>query len=131
MGGRGASSGTSKQGNAYGSQYHTLYQSGNIKFVKRNPDAEEELLETMTPGRVYALVKENNEIKSIHYYDEKNMRMKQVNLDHWHQKERPHVHRGYYHHEYDPGEKRLKLTDREQKMVERVIKTWDNRRSKK
>lgn len=131
MGGRGASSGMSKKGNPYGSQYHTLYQSGNIKFIARNPDAREEPLETMTSGRVYAFVNENNKIKSIHYFDKRNKRTKQINLDHWHNKKKPHVHRGYYHHENDPGESRLSLTVREKKMVDRILKTWDNRNRRK
>lgn len=35
MGGRGASSGVSDSGKPYGSEYNTVYQSGNIKFVKQ------------------------------------------------------------------------------------------------
>lgn len=131
MGGRGASSGTSKAGNTYGSQYQTLYESGNIKYIARNAEAREEPLETMVSGRVYVLVKNNGEIKSIHYYNSSNKRAKQINLDHWHKKQNPHVHRGYYHHENDPKEKRLSLTANEQKMVERVLRTWNNRISRK
>jgi len=33
FGGRGASSGLSDKGKKYGSEYKTLYQTGNIKFV--------------------------------------------------------------------------------------------------
>ena len=36
MGGRGASSGISDKGKKYGSEYTTLYESGNIKFVRYN-----------------------------------------------------------------------------------------------
>lgn len=35
MGGRGASSGMSDEGNKYGSQYHTVLESENIKFVSK------------------------------------------------------------------------------------------------
>lgn len=38
MGGRGSSSGMSVSGKPYGSEYHTVYQSGNIKFVAVNDD---------------------------------------------------------------------------------------------
>lgn len=131
MGGRGASSGTSKQGNRYGSQYRSVYQSGNIKFIRRNPGAEEEPMETMTKGRVYATVKDNDEIKSIYYFDNDNKRMKQIDLDHWHKSQRPHVYRGYYHQEYDKSEARLSLSPREEKMVDRVIQTWNNRNNRK
>ena len=53
MGGRGASSGFSvdKNGNprnTYGSQYKTIFQDGNIKFVKKNQRTSETLMETVT-----------------------------------------------------------------------------------
>ena len=50
MGGRGASSGISDKGNPYESQYRTLYQEGNIKFIKKNSRDSEPLMETMTKG---------------------------------------------------------------------------------
>ena len=48
MGGRGASSGISDYGNPYGSQYHALMTSGNIKFVEKNGPGAETLMDTMT-----------------------------------------------------------------------------------
>ena len=36
MGGRGSSSGMSDKGKPYGTEYETLYQSGNIKYVRYN-----------------------------------------------------------------------------------------------
>lgn len=49
MGGRGASSGVSDSGNPYGSEYNTVYQSGNIKFVKQvNASNAKSPMETMT-----------------------------------------------------------------------------------
>lgn len=39
MGGRGASSGVSVKGNKYGSQYRTIFQDGNIKFVSKKHKA--------------------------------------------------------------------------------------------
>jgi hypothetical protein len=130
MGGRGASSGTSKAGNKYGTQYHTLYQSGNIKFVTKNERTSETLMETMTEGRVYAVIG-GNEVKSIVYFDSDNKRSKQIDLDHKHNQTSPHVHRGYEHSEYDPTESRLKLSSKEQNMVDRVLKTWENRQGNK
>ena len=57
MGGRGASSGISRSGNKYGTEYSTLYQSGNIKFIKQNGVKNAKTpLETMTDGRVYVSV---------------------------------------------------------------------------
>ena len=127
MGGRGASSGTSARGNPYGSQYHCVYQSGNIKFVTKNGRDSETLMETMTSGRVYVHV-EGDDIKSIVYFDGENRRYKQIDLDHAHKGGSPHVHRGYLHDEYDSLGNRLTLSDKEQKMVERVVSTWQNRR---
>ena len=119
MGGRGASSGMSKLGHAYGSQYHSVYQSGNIKFIVKNPGAKEAPMETMTKGRVYVSVG-GDDLMSIYYFDSHNKRMKQIDLDHSHNKLQPHTHRGYFHQEYDSAEKRLRLTPKELKMVERV-----------
>ena len=48
MGGRGASSGMSDYGNKYGSQYRTLYQDGNIKFVQKNSRTSEPKMQDMT-----------------------------------------------------------------------------------
>lgn len=53
MGGRGSSSGISDKGKTYGTEYHTVYQSGNIKFIKINKGAATAPMETMTKGRVY------------------------------------------------------------------------------
>ena len=36
MGGRGASSGISKAGKVYGTEYNTIYQVENIKFIVQN-----------------------------------------------------------------------------------------------
>ena len=91
MGGRGASSGTShyerKDGtvieNPYGSQYHSVMTSGDIKFVSKSSRRSEPLMETMTKGRVYAHV-EGDDIKSIVYFDNENKRTKQIDLDHPH-----------------------------------------------
>ncbi len=129
MGGRGASSGMSNSGKKYGSEYTTVYQSGNIKFIKQNANSSITApMETMTNGRIYVTLNQNNIPKSITYYDKKNHRKKQVDI-----KGRPHnvkgtltlphTHKGYFHAEYGTTE----LSPKEQKMVERVLKTWDNR----
>lgn len=130
MGGRGSSSGSSKAGNRYGSQYRTLYQSGNIKFIAKNTRQSESLMETATEGRVYAVVG-GGEVRSVMYFDADLKKSRQIDLDHMHKGKSPHVHRGYEHQEYDSGERRLDLSEREQKMVDRVLKTWENRDRKK
>ena len=75
MGGRGASSGMSDYGNKYGSQYKTLLQSGNIKFVQKNSKTSETLMETMTKGRVYVTVG-GNDLLQIVYFDNSMKRVK-------------------------------------------------------
>lgn len=130
MGGRGSSSGISDKGKAYGTEYSTLYQSGNIKFVKINNGSATPPMETMTEGRIYVNVSGNNNLKSITYYDKNNKRFKQIDLDHAHKinekLEQPHKHKGYLHNE--KGD--YSISPKEQKMVDRVIKTWYNKISK-
>lgn len=125
MGGRGASSGTSAGGNPYGSQYHTLLQVGNIKFVEKNSRDSETMMETMTPGRVYVTVG-GDELISIVYFDTENKRMKQIDLNHPHAGMKPHTHHGYLHNENDSAKGAANLTTEERAMVDRVQKLWDN-----
>ena len=127
MGGRGDSSGTSKLGNPYGSQYHAVMTVGNVKFVSRNSRQSEPPMETMTRGRVCAHV-EGDEVKSIIYFDNDGRRSKQIDIDHSHGGESPHTHHGYYHNEGDSGKGASRLTPEELAMVDRVIETWENRK---
>lgn len=127
MGGRGASSGVSAKGKAYGTEYSTVLKSGNIKFVVVNEGLNNAPMETMTKGRVYVTVDKNkNEPKSITYYDKNNMRVKQIDLDKAHNSLMPHTHHGYLHNENDSFKGAAKLTTEEKKMVDRVKKIWYN-----
>lgn len=130
MGGRGASSGISDKGNSYGSQYHTVLKSGNIKFVEANDRHSESLFETQTKGRVYATVGGNDLLK-ITYYDRRNKREKQIDLNHVHKGMKPHAHHGYNHNENDGAKGASKLTTEEKKMVERVKQIWYNHTNRK
>lgn len=56
FGGRGASSGISEKGNAYGTQYKILLEYENIKFVTNAGKNYEALMETMTNGRTYVQI---------------------------------------------------------------------------
>jgi thiamine phosphate synthase YjbQ (UPF0047 family) len=135
MGGRGASSGFShyknREGAPYGSQYHSVLTSGNVKFVVKNSKDSETLMETMTRGRVYATVGDTGKIQSIVYFDNDNKRTKQIDLQHVHvgkvsgEKMRPHVHHGYNHNENDGRNGAAHLTTDEKKMVDRVLSTWE------
>ncbi len=131
MGGRGSSSGASKSGKKYGTEYKTVYKSGNIKFVVALQGSNTAPMETMTSGRIYVTVDKNkNEPKFITYYDKHNMRYKQIDLQHYHKingvPEKPHVHKGYEHNEHGD----YSTFAKEQRMVDRVLKTWYNRFSK-
>ena len=127
MGGRGASSMTSKAGNAYGSQYRTVLEVGSIKFVEAKTEGQAEtLLETMTPGRVYALVnRSNGNLKSIIFHDEGGRRSKRIDLDHFHAKAKPHAHDGYL-----GGEFRSRLSPDELAVVDRVVSAWETYKRK-
>lgn len=129
MGGRGASSGISKAGKKYGSEYTTLLQSGNIKFVRYNDAKSAKTpMETMTRNRVYVTVNNKDEIMAITYHDKDNKRKKQIDLTHMHKQIKGnHTHDGYEHEEN--GTRRLNV--KEKKMVERVNKLWLNRSGKK
>lgn len=124
MGGRGSSSGVSDKGKPYGTEYETLYQSGNIKFVRYKNGAATTPAETMTNGRVYVTVNARDKIKSITYYDKHNKHFKQIDIGHEHkvngEKKDPHTHKGYIHDEkgtYD-------VSPKERKMIDRVKKAW-------
>lgn len=128
MGGRGASSGISDSGKKYGTEFSTLLREGNIKFVRYNgANNAKDPLETMTHGRVYAVVNDKNEINSINYYDPDGKRTRSINLLHDHKEIKgKHTHEGYYHDEKGTR----KLTEQEKKLVEFVKKAWYNRKSK-
>lgn len=125
MGGRGASSGTSKAGNAYGSQYDTLLTVGNVKFVSKSGRSSETLMETATRGRVYGLV-DKGKLKSIVYFDGENRRSKQIDITRAHAGMLPHTHHGYLHNENDSPKGAAGLTAKERQMVARLSGIWDN-----
>jgi len=122
MGGRGASAGISKRGERYGSQYKTILEVGNIKFVSKKTRQSEPLMETMTSGRVYVQVGGNDLLRIIRF-DAENKRNRVIEHDdrtgQW------HVHFGYYHNEYtNTAHGELSASDRE--LLAKVQRLWDN-----
>lgn len=133
MGGRGSSSGISDKGKKYGTEYHTVYQSGNIKFAKYNDSKSAKTpMETMTKGRLYVTVNDNGELKAITYYDKNNLRSKQIDIS-----GNTHFVNGVYtiphtHKGYNLSEKgTFALSEKEYKMVDRVKKIWHYYNNKK
>lgn len=130
MGGRGASSGLSDKGKKYGTQYHTILQSGNIKFVSKNERTSEPLMETMTKGRIYVTVG-GNDLKEVIYFDKSNKRYKTIGLDHPHNGMKPHTHHGYFHNEYDGPEGAENPTPEERRMIDKINKLWYDYRNRR
>lgn len=128
MGGRGASSGISKSGKPYGTEYTCVYQDGNIKFLISNDKNTKIPMETMTKDRVYVTIDKNkNKIKSISFYDDDGLRTHQIDMDHPHKIEgkfvQPHIHFGYFHNEYGDGYVGI----HEQDIIDKVIHLWNNK----
>ena len=131
MGGRGASSGMSKKGRAYGTEYTTLYTSGNIKFVRYNDSKSAKTpMETMTKGRIYVTVNDGGKLVAITYYDNDNKKRKQIDLDKYHKGMKPHTHHGYEHYENDSKKGAARPTPEEKRMVERVTDMWYNKKGR-
>ena len=133
MGSRGASSGRANNGKAYGTEYRTVYQAGNIKYVAYNEaNNAKPPMETMTNGRIYATVNGQGDVKTITYYDKHNKKHKQIDVSGQAHTvngvvlKPPHTHRGYIHDEKGTRP----LSPKEGKMLERVLKTWYNRNRK-
>ena len=111
----------------YGTEYSTLYQSGNIKFVRYNDSTSAKTpMETMTKGRVYVTINAKDEVSSITYYDNTNKRKRQIDLTHAHNGKKPHTHHGYIHDENGT----TRLTVEEKKMIDKVKNEWYNRYNK-
>lgn len=125
MGGRGASSGISVNKNEYGTQYTTVFSSGNIKFVSKNSRTSESLLETMTADRIYAVVG-GRALLQVIFFDENNKRMKTIDLTHKHKGMIPHTHHGYYHSEKDGAAGGAMLTREEKEIVDNAQRIWYN-----
>ena len=123
--------GSSKlKGVKYGTEFKTVLDSGNIKFIKFNGKNAPPPDYTEVSGRVYVLVNRNNKLKSIIYFDSENKRRKQIDLDHRHNGMGLHTHHGYRHNENDGKKGASNLTQKEKDMVDRVKELWYTNGSK-
>lgn len=131
MGGRGASVGISKQGKKYGTEYKTLHSKGKVKYITPTSGSANAPMETRSKGRIYATVNKHGNIKAISFYDRNNKRSRQIDLRGTPHRVKgkailPHVHKGYLHNEKGDRD----LTRKERKIVDRIKKTWYNKRNK-
>lgn len=123
MGGRGASSGMADSGKPYGSEFHSVWEIGNIKFVKSNVGSAKAPMETMTKNRIYATVNGQNRVKSITFYDDSGKRVKQIDIigkSHYINGEPvlPHTHAGYVHDENGT----IRPTKQEEALIAFILK---------
>lgn len=140
MGGRGAASGTKyyydgKVWRKYGDEFETVHTSRNIKFlinkIGSNTKAPKE---TRTQGRIYVTVnKKENVPQYITYYDKNGKKFKQIDVNQ-HNRHKintkngfialddKHRHFGYEHNERGNGD----LSKREERMVARVFRAWND-----
>lgn len=132
MGGRGASSGFSTKGKKYGTEYRTVLQVGNVKFIKKNGSGSINTpMETMSRNRVYVTLGQQNAPKSITFYDKDNKRYKQIDIVGRPHKidgkyTLPHTHYGYLHAEHGT----TKVTPKDRRRIDRLVRYWYNHNSK-
>ena len=131
--GRGSSKAANgRSGAPYGSEFKTLHEFSNIKYVTPTSGTLTAPMFTQTQGRVYATIDDHNDVKYITYYDKALNRYKQADI-----KGRkhiingkprlPHVHYGYYHDEHGT----FKPTKKEQRLIEKIVTEWYNFNSRK
>ena len=132
MGGRGASSGISKTGKKYGTEYYTVLQHNNIKFVKSYDEKgnNKAPMETMSKGRIYGYINSKNELKSLTFFDNKNKRNITVDISGKYHRINgkpvlPHLHIGYEHSENGT----YTLNKNLQKLVVKAIDVWYNKQN--
>lgn len=83
-------------------------------------------MESKVPYRVYAVLNEDGDVKSITFHDKNGMRYKQIDLLVPHYPDEKigegHVHHGYFHHENDKnGNPSRELTRTERKIKNMVV----------
>jgi hypothetical protein len=113
----------SAAGVKYGEEFRPVMQSDNIKFVEYRLASNSKIpFETMSGGkkRVYVVIDKNNgNLKSILSYDKDGLLVRQVDLDHAHNGQKPHTHIWDGTTKVDGT---LTATDRN--LIERVERLW-------
>lgn len=133
--------GASKAGKRapYGTEFHSVYHYGRIKFVKPNSGSTTAPMYTKTKGRIYATLDDNDEVKYITTYgktwkvlNEGYNRTSQIDLSgpshivNGVELKPPHTHYGYRHEENGTA----KPTAAERKIIDKVLTEWYNHKHK-
>lgn len=101
----------------------------NVKFIKLNNGLPLTApMETMTKGRIYAVIDKNGELKHVVFFDKQNKRNKQIDIGkHSHiingKLVQNHTHKGYFHDENGT----YYMTKGETKLVAKLLTLWYNR----
>ena len=125
--------GRGNSGKEYGTEFRTIYQAGNIKYIKYN-DANNATVPQITraKNRIYAVVNAQNNVKFVVFFDKEQKKSKQIDVSgkahHVDGKrlDTPHTHLGYIHDENGTRE----LTPAERKILARVLRKWYHHISK-
>lgn len=132
MGGRGARYGVSEKGRKYGTEYHTVLQHGNIKFIRFDLSTSASSPYDTRPGngrRIYVTVNQKNEPKYITMYRTDGRRLAQIDVSgpaHYQDEkkiETPHIHIGYEHQ----GSHVRELNHWERNLLEKIQTIWYSR----
>ena len=110
----------------YGTEFTTLLQDGNVKFVRvANPEESSRIpQETRTQGRVYAVVSHKGDLTSVATYDAHGKRKTQIEWHHAHGNLKPHVH------DYNDHVTARRETAQETALRQRLERRWKQFKAK-
>lgn len=96
MGGRGARSGISKY--KYGTEYYSIGQIDNVKFIRQRKGSLRLPLETRNNNRIYFLLGNDDRLKKIGFYDSEGKQTVRIDVLGKSHKgvKTPHAHDAYY-----------------------------------
>ena len=122
--------GSSKlKGIPYGTEFRTLHQVGNVKFVKPTSGSTTAPEYTQTPGRIYATIDSKNRVKFVSFYDENGNRSKQIDVIGRKHKVKgkkiiPHKHKNLHSEDAFP------LSKKERRQLALIKREWYNHNSR-
>lgn len=89
------------------SEFHSVYQDGNIKFLKQNNDNPvNSPIFSNTPGRIYVTITRDNKIKEVAVYDKNHKIIFTISPGHYNEPEL---------HEHGPFPERKRVVKDEMK----------------